>query len=282
MSHITGTTEVPISQPSTSPVPYGGYSTIALGVTVVVGGIFLALATYQLLPHHGNIISQLGFWGEVATYGTIASGMVIIAIGSILSDRKPPAEIKPVDAPKPTLDEVPSAIADRVDVRIKKSLGVLFPNDFDFTKIYSHPHTVFHKDIVKLVERPDWEYPFAWVNISWEGVEPHRPTGPALIIKIEEPNEFYLSSTPGVVILCQKGEKPLKWCQDEHSYNQKKLQQRPPFLQNEYFTDPGNGHLVDPLYEGFKLLQKITKGELGEDREYKKWRLYQSIVSDVF
>lgn len=57
----------------------------AIGMIVALGGVFLTLAAYQILPHGINAISRLDVWGRVAGYGTIGCGVLVFAIGAVKS-----------------------------------------------------------------------------------------------------------------------------------------------------------------------------------------------------
>lgn len=271
MDSVMLTTHPGGNEPTSTHIPYGGYTVVAIGITVVVGGIFIALATYQLFPPHGNIISQLGIWGEVAGYGTIATGMVIIAIGSVLSGSNKPEEKIEEKNLNPKIEEIFASVADAIDDNVKKSLSVIFSDDFDVTSIYSHPDVVRYTEIVKLVEDPSWISPFAWVNISWKktSTDTSLIIRPSLVIKLVDES----TDKPAVVILCQKGKNVLKWYQDTLSYTTKE-QKRPNFFGHQYFTDPLDGNLVEPL-PGMGPLQLIAKGKPSFDRDGKKWCLYK-------
>lgn len=56
---------------------------VAVAVAVLVAGIFLILATYQIFPHGANAISDLAIWGKVIGYGCLSLGFVVAAIGSV-------------------------------------------------------------------------------------------------------------------------------------------------------------------------------------------------------
>jgi hypothetical protein len=56
---------------------------IAIGIVVSLGGIFLLLAYYQILPHGINAMSGMGVWGQVVGYGVVGSGLVITALAVV-------------------------------------------------------------------------------------------------------------------------------------------------------------------------------------------------------
>lgn len=56
---------------------------IALGIILCLAGLFLALAAYQIIPNGVNAISDLGVWGQVAGYGLLGAGFVIMLVGAI-------------------------------------------------------------------------------------------------------------------------------------------------------------------------------------------------------
>lgn len=57
--------------------------TVALGIIIFLGGIFLSLAAHQILPHGVNALSELGIWGEVVGYGSLGLGLIIILAGAV-------------------------------------------------------------------------------------------------------------------------------------------------------------------------------------------------------
>jgi hypothetical protein len=53
--------------------------TVAIGIVVSLGGVFLLLAYYQILPHGINAISGMRVWGQVIGYGSMGVGWLTIA-----------------------------------------------------------------------------------------------------------------------------------------------------------------------------------------------------------
>lgn len=49
---------------------------VAIGAIVLLGGVFILLAAYRILPYAANPISNFGEWGVVAGYGGIAVGFL--------------------------------------------------------------------------------------------------------------------------------------------------------------------------------------------------------------
>jgi len=50
---------------------------------VSLGGVFLLLAHYQILPQAINAMSELGVWGQVIGYGVMGTGLVVVAVSGV-------------------------------------------------------------------------------------------------------------------------------------------------------------------------------------------------------
>ncbi|MFC2049247.1 hypothetical protein ACFLR2_01055 [Chlamydiota bacterium] len=75
---------------------------VALGIIVALGGVFLVLASYQILPTGVNTISNLGIWGQVLGFGPLGLGLLITLVSCVKgcqAQKKSPAIPVPV-APK--------------------------------------------------------------------------------------------------------------------------------------------------------------------------------------
>jgi len=57
----------------------------ALAVIALLGGIFLLLAAYQVLPHHHNLISELGTCGKLSGAILIVGGLAIACLACLRS-----------------------------------------------------------------------------------------------------------------------------------------------------------------------------------------------------
>jgi len=56
---------------------------IAIGTILCLGGLFLALAAHQILPHGINAISHLGVWGQTAAYSGLGLGCLFILLSAV-------------------------------------------------------------------------------------------------------------------------------------------------------------------------------------------------------
>lgn len=54
---------------------------LAIGIILMLGGVFLTLAYYQILPHAINSISNLGALGAIIGWGTVLLGAAILIAG---------------------------------------------------------------------------------------------------------------------------------------------------------------------------------------------------------
>lgn len=74
---------------------------IAIGVIALLGGLFLTLAAYNILPSGINAISSLNPWGQILGYGAIAAGCLTLVITGIIKWRHSSEEGSDVLIPTP-------------------------------------------------------------------------------------------------------------------------------------------------------------------------------------
>lgn len=65
------------------------YLILAIGIILMLGGVFLTLAYYQILPHAINSISNLGALGAIIGWGTVLLGAAILIAGMFKKFCKP-------------------------------------------------------------------------------------------------------------------------------------------------------------------------------------------------
>ncbi|MFC2049245.1 hypothetical protein ACFLR2_01045 [Chlamydiota bacterium] len=233
---------------------------IALGIIVSLGGVFLVLAAYQVLPTGVNAISDLGIWGKVLGFGTLGLGVLITLVSGV----------------KQCLVHQQSQ-AIPIPAEVKKTLGSFLggPRVVDRLPTYpgvaddgGPPAAAMTAPIMKgVLSGVSGNRPFIALKLRRLSDEREVRTKHNITPVTEQHYDF--TKTEQIVLLVQTwGHEPCYWLQQFGGM----YEITPRFL--PYFADPNTGGKPTPQSEnGRNLLRTLVANGEGEDLHGVRWKL---------